>query len=43
MFDLSEYYRVYAGVDLDKIYMNMQNMRDCINPGSKLVAVVKAH
>lgn len=42
MFDLSEYYRVYAGVDLDKIYMNMQNMRDCINAGSKLVAVVKA-
>lgn len=42
MFDLDRYYRVYAQIDLDKIYANMVNMKANVHEGTQMVAVVKA-
>lgn len=42
MFDLERYYRAYAEIDLDKIYMNMKNMKANVHDGTQMVAVVKA-
>ena len=42
MFDLEQYYRVYATVNLDNIYANMKNLKDNVDSETKMVAVVKA-
>lgn len=42
MFDIDEYYRVYAKVNLDCIYANMANMKANVNENTQMVAVVKA-
>ncbi len=42
MFDLEQYYRVYAGVNLDNIYANMEGLKNNVQNGTQMVAVVKA-
>ncbi len=42
MFDIDEYYRVYAKINLDCIYANMENMKANVNKNTQMVAVVKA-
>lgn len=42
MFDLEEYYRVYAKINLDNIYANMESLRGNVKNDTQMVAVVKA-
>lgn len=42
MFDLEQYYRVYAGINLDNIYANMENLKKNVKNNTQMVAVVKA-
>ena len=42
MFDLEQYYRVYAKINLDNIYANMKELKDNVNKDTQMVAVVKA-
>lgn len=42
MIDLDQYYRVYAKVNLDHIYKNMENMKNNLRKDTQMVAVVKA-
>ena len=37
-----KYYRVYAGIDLDAVYKNVENLISVLEPESGLTAVVKA-
>lgn len=39
---MKEYYRVQANINLDAIYDNVANARRLLNPGTKLMAVIKA-
>ena len=40
---MSEYYRVYAEVDLSAIVENVKNLKKLTNDGTKAMAVVKAN
>lgn len=42
MDETEKYYRVYAGIDLDAVYENMEAISNSINPGTTITAVVKA-
>lgn len=42
MCDLDKYYRVYARINLDSIYANMDNLKANVSEGTQMVAVVKA-
>lgn len=42
MFDLEKYYRVYAGINLDCIYANMESLKNNVKNDTQMVAVVKA-
>lgn len=41
MNDLDKYYRVYATVNLDAIYMNVANLKANTKKGTKVIAVIK--
>ena len=41
MIDMKEHNRVCAEVDLDAIAYNMEQMRDRIGDGARLIAVIK--
>lgn len=38
---LDQYYRVYAKIDLDCIYANMENLKSIVNNHTQMVAVIK--
>lgn len=41
MESIDKYYRVYAGINLDNIYMNMQELKNNTADGTQVVAVIK--
>lgn len=42
MFDIEQYYRVYARINLDNIYANMESLKGNVKQDTQMVAVVKA-
>ena len=42
MESIDKYYRVYAGINLDNIYMNMNELKENTAEGTQMVAVIKA-
>ncbi len=39
---MKDYYRVMANINLDAIYENVANAKKLLNPGTKLMAIIKA-
>ena len=42
MESIDKYYRAYAGINLDNIYANMQELKNNTAAGTQMVAVIKA-